>query len=359
MANTFSNFFDTCITDSLDDGSDQRVLVFDKSGASLLMSLTPLPGSFFERQLNATSIAEIEVAADDPDCCSQISDLFISQKIVWLRDDKTVWTGYITGLSWSINSVRIQAADVTHWWSVRRIPTYRAIGKDSSVILADIHRLAMIEDPIDSIRIFSKLSGLPSEIDVRFEENKMAIEIIEGLAEHSIDFTALGDIILCGGPDFLPELPFSLTDDDWQNPPTIEARGPYSGFATRIVGRNSAGDTIVKTADSKLIDIYGLVERVIDFGYLTSWKELDRAVTSNLALFSSPYYLNFNENNSALKTGAALPIMGMVPGVQIAVTSTSMCKQFRQRMRILSMRNDANGQVSITLEPVGATKGIF
>jgi hypothetical protein len=353
-----NSMFEACTDEGLSAGEEQYCYVVRRGGGQVIAELSPLEGSFCERRLDEKSLAVIVAEATDDKCRSEMNDIYIGMDLEWYRDQELIWAGPIIGITWGVDQIKIQAADLTAWWELRTLPTVKFNDREASEVVKEIHRLAMIEDPIAGFYLQIKPTSDVVTQEVFDEENRTAADVINELAEYAIDYTAYGRTILVGPADFLPELPYTLTDNDWVQPPSIEARGPSVGFATRIIATAAGDYTYVATASESLIDLYGLIERTVDFPYITTPSELKRAAISYLDLYSQPYFVNFEESDPLLLAGAAIPFRSLIPGAVIMVESLATTKKLRMRMRIMTVKNDADGSVSVTLEPAGTTGSI-
>jgi hypothetical protein len=178
-------------------------------------------------------------------------------------------------------------------------------------------------------------------------------DLINGLAEHAVDYTAYGRNVIVGASDFLPGLGYYITDNDWIVPPSVEAKGGGGGLATRIYGTDSVGNIVVATADESIVALYGLIERVVNFDQIEKKEDLKRAVKTHLDIYSYPYYVNFNDGNPILLPSASIPFEALIPGIKIGVEASSTCKTLQAQMRIASVRHEGSGAISLGLTPIG------
>lgn len=358
MAVDIHSIVESCLDGQLSDGADQRCIVTRRGGGSVIAELSPLQGSYFERRLDETSVAELVTEALDPECRAQLNDVYLGMDLEWYRDGDLAWVGPITGIRWGVNEVYIQASDLTAWWGWRTLPTMKLRGREASAAVKDIHRAAMAVDPVPGFSLQVRQSSEIITQDIWAEETRTAADVINELADYAIDYTAYGRTVLVGPSDFLPELPYTLTDNDWITPPEIEARGPFVGFATRIIATGNLEGYHTETAAPGVLSMYGLIERVVDFPHISTKSELRNAARTYLDLYSQPYFINFSSAEPLLSAGSAIPFKALIPGAVIMVQSTVTAKALQMRMRIMSVVNKADGSVAVTLEPAGTTGSV-
>lgn len=345
---------ETCTEDQLSTGSDQRIVVKARNQNVTITELTPLEGSYFERKLDDTSVAEVYAVADSPECCDALGHVFLGQEIEWWRDGCLQWAGVIVNLKWTGTGVYIQAVDFTSLWANKYMPNLNLVGQDATAIVAEIHNQVVAENNINTWELLLRNTGEPIDFRTYETECRTGKELIDELADYVIDYTAYGRKVIVGPADIFPSVPYFLSDDDFVSTPIIEARGAQYGFATRIIAKGGNGIIEKATAPNRVLDIYGLVERAVNFEHITSRDDLIKAAERSLALYSSPYYLNLSEGSPQLREGSSIPLKGLIPGLKIGMTSESSCLKLALEMRLLNVRNDADGQVSVSLEPVGA-----
>lgn len=345
-----------CTNEELSRGADQRILVKDRRSQQTIADLKPIGNSFFERDLDETSVAEVYAQAQGADCCGDLNDLTLFQDIEWYRDSKLAWAGYTNLLRWDSGQVFIQARDFTGYWETKLAPTLDITGEDATDIVERLHLESTKEDPVTNFKLVTKKTGELLDFQSYSGENRPVKDLINELADYVIDYTALGRNILVGPNELFPELPFFLKDEDFVTPPMVEARGTQYGFCTRVHAVNDQGLKATATASQKVLAIYGLIEVVVPFEHIRSLDDLQKAAETHLAIFSNPYYLNSaSSTTSELKPGASIDFQSLVPGMRIMVESTSSCKKLRTKMRILKIRNEASGGVTVSFEPVGST----
>ena len=226
-------------------------------------------------------------------------------------------------------------------------------------IVQKLHEAAMAEDPVAGFNLVVNPSGEIATLSSYYEELSYYGDLINSLADYAVDYTAYGRSVLVGASDFLPALSYYITDSDWITPPSVEAKGGGAGMATRVIGTDSSGNIAVATAPEAVINVYGLVERVVNFDQIEKKEDLKRAVESHLDIMMNPYYVNFHEGNPILKPSAAIPFEALIPGVQIKVEASSTCKTLQAAMRIASVRNEGSGKISLGLQPKGTVGEIL
>lgn len=349
-------FLDICVDGQLTSGRDLFARVTTRGGKQVIAEFKNMTEeSYFERRIDETSISEVTIMID-PTCCDGLGDITIGFELEWWRDGSIAWVGSIDYVRWAFDSFYLQASDLTSWWAKRIAPTLSFNAVDASLILRKLHEVAMQEDPVPNLQLLLQESGQPVTIDSFLNEYEYISDIIAELADTALDYTAYGRSILVGPSDFLPELPFFLTDKDWLSPPTVEARGPATGFATRIYAVGPNDEIAIATASDRTLQMYGLIERVVQFDTLSLKEDLRRAAKTYLDIYSTPYYINFDAADPVLKPGAIIPFEALIPGIRVGLQSTATCRSLQMVMRLANMRCMANGSVSISLEPTGTTE---
>lgn len=349
-----SFYTETCTEDRLSSGEEQRIIVRDRVQGIEIVELEPLDGSFFERRLDETSIAEVISTTNDPGCCDEISQIAIGMELEWYRDGELAWAGIVSLIRWNLGTVSIQCKDFTSAWETRLAPSIN-MDEDATDIVIALHEAAMAEDPQSSWVLLTKKAGEVVEFESFSEECRTVKELIDELADYIIDYTAYGRRVLVGPAEFFPEIPYTLTDDDFVSPPVIEARGSQYGFATRIVAKGANGSVATAQVSDTLLNNYGLIERAITLDHIKSQDDLEKAAQTNLAIFSNPYYVNTLENSPSLVTGSSIPFKALIPGLRVKMVSEASCKPIQLIMRIVLVRSFVNGSVQVSLEPVGTT----
>ncbi|MGW4825240.1 hypothetical protein ACWEP4_41710 [Streptomyces sp. NPDC004227] len=88
--------------------------VLDRSGAMVAVGevLTEVE---WTRTLDAISTARVLINPDG-DCCNRLGRVSTwRNRLVLFRDGRYVWDGPITGISWKLGAIELQAKDVLAW----------------------------------------------------------------------------------------------------------------------------------------------------------------------------------------------------------------------------------------------------
>lgn len=352
-----SNVFDFCTEADQHNFEDVRCFVTTRGGGIVIAELEYLDASSsFERVIDETSTSEVTaLLPGGSDCCDLLGQIGLGMELVWIDgSNRVLWAGPITHIAWTTASVNISAVDYTAWWSWRLVDNLTFTDTDATDIALAIHESAMAIDPVENFRIVGSAADNTITTEYFEDETRPAFDLIDELAEYAIDYTAYGRTVFIGGNDFFPILPTEITDDDWVTPPSVEVRGPNEGFATRIHATGIDASRVVVTAPADVIEQYGIIDRAVNFQFISNEQDLREAADAYIETFSNPFYLNVS-SNSSLRIGSSIPLNFLIAGVRVFASTEATCKKIRTLFRIQRVRYTIDGTIDLTLEPPGST----
>lgn len=344
-----------CPPGTLGNGSDTRVVLMTRGGGKVLAELTPNDGHF-TRVLDDTSILEMTGTIGgklEVPCCDDYAELHAwATEILVIRDERDAWCGPVTDINWSYGNVEIEAADLSVWWDVRRLPNLSLVNLDLADIFVAYHQAAMARDTSPNFNLVASPTGVIGSRSVLATDEAYARDRLDELATSAVDWTAYGRAVLVGGQEIPADPGITLTDEHFDVPPSVHERGNEQ--ANYVVVRGANG--IVGIAyDQTYIDFYGLLERSFDEPTIQDQASANAAAMGRLLYLREPTYLE-PAAKSTLKPSAPVTLPQLIPGVRVRLESTSTCRKITQDFRLFSV--DAtlrDGRVSPTFQPLGDT----
>lgn len=349
-------------------GDNVEVRVTTQGGRSVIARLDPVAGSF-NRIIDESSRATVTLISDwgnrlyrksGIDLCGNLNQICIGKQELEFRiGNKVLWAGPIQYISWTNDTIVIEAEDNTSWWAARVLPRINlATARDLSDIVRVYHDSAMEINPVQGFTLITSPAGEFAEAIVTIDDKRTALDAIDEIADFGIDYTALGRVVLAGPPTSFPTLQYQFSDNSFQGGLKVEKHGPRQGFATRIIafGEQDEAPVIVQ-ADEATLATYGVIERVVEFRQLTNGEDLTKAARAYLRTFSQPFYVA-SEQGALLRPGIPVPCESLVPGVKIRVSLNESCRPLQALLRLREVTFDlATGFFGLSLEPTSAAFG--
>lgn len=337
----------------LGDGQDLRVFLVTRGATAVLSEIKPTSGTF-SRELDATSTLSMVgtvMGSLGSSCCDDWEDLDTwATEILVFRDGRDAWCGPVTDVAYNYGEISVKADDLTAWWDRRTVPNVSYDGVDLTDIFVGVHEAAMEEDPSPNITIDATRVGLRGSRSVLKSQYVYAVDILQEIAETSLDYTAYGRNILVKGTEIDADPWLVLQDEHWTEPPTVRKRGNEQ--ATRVVVRGE-GVQSVASASAEYMDYYGLLTRTFDESSITDQASCDLAAQTRLDMLKDPLYIE-TPAGAKLKTSAPITLAQLIPGMRVRVDTQATCKKIIGDFRLQRVSVDFNGDVAIDLEPIGS-----
>lgn len=344
----------TCATDSeLGVGSDLRVLLLARGGTTVLAELNPVSGNF-TRDLDATSNLEltgVTTGVLGESCCEGWDQIYPwATEIIVYRDGRDAWCGPVTGVEFGYGMVKVTASDLTAWWDRRVLETDLTFtDQDLSDILVTLHNAAMASDPVDNFTLDASPSNVIGTRSYLANDYQYVSDLIDELSKTGVDWSAYGRHIFVGGEE-VPSSPYvTLTDDFWTVPPTLAHRGNEQ--ATKVVVKGK-GVTGLASASPEYLAYYGELVRVFDESTIEDEPSATAAARTRVDILKDQIYIE-TPSGAGLKPTAPITLPELVPGIRVRVATSASCRQLTEDFRLKSVKVDFNGQVSISLQPIG------
>jgi len=308
------------------------VQILDRGGA-VVATASVLTEVEWTRTLDAVSSARA-VINPDGDCCNRLGRLSTwAHRLVVFRDNRYVWDGPITGISWSLGQVEIQAQDVLAWLDRRVIHESRTF---TSVDLAEV-AVWLIEDgyapddPGHTVEVVGKAGITGSRAYTR--NVGQTGDHLAQLAEAGIDFTAIGSKILLLPEDHLVSVG-RLSDADL--PEGLDVAEDGAALVSRWVVAGSEESGAIGEYGG-VDPYYGLHERFVEMSEITDNASATEAARARRRA-SLPVPVVVDTQQVTISPLAAIDVPSLVPGWCLDVTSAGTCRTVRQRLKITGLR---------------------
>ncbi|SOE31812.1 hypothetical protein SAMN05442782_8746 [Streptomyces sp. OK228] len=314
-----------------------QAMVLDRSGATVAVAnvLTEIE---WNRTLDAVSSARA-VINPDGDCCNRLGRLSTwAHRLVIFRDQRYVWDGPITGISWSLGQVELSAQDVLAWLD------HRVIHADKTFTNADLADVAqwLIEDgyapddPGHTVQVVGKAGITGSRA---YSQNiGQTGDHLAQLAEAGIDYTAIGSKILLLPEDHLASVG-RLSDADL--PEGLDVAEDGAALVSRWVVAGSEESGAIGEYGG-IDPYYGLHERYVEMSEITDSTSATEAARARRRA-SLPVPVVVDTQQVTISPLAAIDVPSLVPGWCLDVTSAGTCRTVRQRLKITGVKVTETG----------------
>lgn len=328
------------------------MLLVTRGAERVIAELNPTTG-YFTRDLDKTSdlqITGVTTGLLGESCCDGWDEVYPwATEVIVYRDGRDAWSGPVTDVEYGYGTVTVMAADLTAWWDRRVTPDLTFTGVDLSTIFSGLHDAAMAPDPIPNFTVSPTPTGITGTRTYVASEYKYVADTIGELSKTGVDWTAYGRTILVGGEE-VPAQPYlTLTDEFWTEPPKVVARGNEQATTVVVKGK---GVQAVATSSTAYKAFYGTLVRVFDENDIEDFLSAQQAATSRLALLEDQLYVE-TAANASLKPTAPITVAELIPGMRVRVDTQASCRQVVSDFRLKAVKVDLNGQVSISLQPLG------
>lgn len=333
-------------------GEDTKVLLVSRGATQVIAELNPISGSF-DRNLDTTSnlqITGVTTGLLGESCCDGWDEVYPwATEIIVYRDGRDAWSGPVTNVEFGYGTVSVTASDLTAWWDRRLVTDLTFTGQDLSDIFVALHDVAMSPDPIDNFTVSATPTGITGDRVYKASDYKYVGDAIDELSKTGVDWTAYGRTILVGGEE-VPAQPYvTLTDDFWTAPPQVVARGNEQATRVVVKGKGVQG---VAVSGPEYVNFYGVLTRVFDENDIQDYPSAQQAAETRLALLEDQLYVE-TPANASLKPTAPITVEELIPGIRVRVDTQASCRQVVADFRLKEVKVDLNGQVSISLQPLG------
>lgn len=313
----------------------------------------------YNRVLNDASTAQVTIGVSGPNCCAELGAVRSwRHQLNLYRGDQFMWSGPITNIDWSWDTVTIDATDIIGLLD-RHVPH-----QDFTFTDTDLTEIAqqLIEDglapddPGHSVTIIGP-AGVTGGRAYSKNIGQVA-DHLRDLADTGIDFTAVGNNIVLL-PDGFCDVVGRLSDEDLPEGVTVTEDG--AALATRWVVAGSESSGVVGTAGGPH-PYYGLLEQYVEQTSITDQASADAAAAAKLAA-SLPVPTVIDTQNVTLSPTANVDVQQLVPGWCLVLTTTATCRDITQQLKITGLQitedggsGDTPGQESVKVQ-VAATSG--
>ncbi|MEV0016708.1 hypothetical protein [Streptomyces tendae] len=308
------------------------VQILDRSGA-VVASANVLTEVEWTRILDGVSTARA-VINPDGDCCNRLGRLSTwAHRMVVYRDDRYVWDGPITGISWSLGQVELQAQDVLAWLDRRVIHENKTF---TSVDLAEVAEWLIEDgyapdDPGHTVQVVGK-AGVSGSREY-FRNVGQTLDHLGQLAEAGIDYTAIGSRILLLPEDHLVAVG-RLSDADLPDGLDVAEDGAALVSRWVVAGSEESG----AIGEYGGVDpYYGLHERYVEMNEITDNDSATEAARARRRA-SLPVPVVVDTQQVTISPLAAIDVPSLVPGWCLDVTSAGTCRVVRQRLKITGLK---------------------
>lgn len=336
------------------NGEDLRILLTSRGGGHILAEL-PFTEGHFTRILDRTSLLEMSTTVggmlDRLDCGDFDQVVPWATEILVLRDGRDAWCGPVIDVQYDYGAVHIMAQDLSAWWNHRIIPRdLNFVDTDACSVVEQLHDAGMEVDPIANIMFDVRQTGNLIDREYLYAQSEYVYDAIAEIARTEVDWTFFNRTVILGGVE-IPTAPMLLmTDDMWQTPPRIRAKG--SQQATYVVV--NAKENILGTAiaPQEYLDYYGRIERIFDDADIEDLEGANRAAETRLAMLKDPLYIE-SPQGAALKPDIPVLLEQLIPGMLVRLNARSTCKTVVSDFRLQQVDVNFNGRVQVDMQPVG------
>jgi hypothetical protein len=335
-------------------GSHQARIV-DRDG-SVLTDANVLLSVEWTRVLDDLSEATVLIQPDG-DCCGALGRVRSWRHQLYLyRQGKPVWNGPIITPTWKRDGIELVAMDIWAWLD-RRVPHHDRIFKAEDLTTIGSWLIAdgfAPDDPGHSVEVVA-----PTRIrgDREYQQDVgQTGDHLRDLAKTGLDITVVGSRFVLLPEDFCARVG-RLTDEDFPNGLNVVEDGGSLASRWIVHGKEAEGSTPAVKGEAGGTDAYyGLLEQVSEETSILDDGSATAAARSKLrSSVPAPVFLDTSQETT-LAPDAGVDVPSLVPGWCVDVTSTSVCRNIAQSLKILGVKvtEDADGEsVSVQLAPSG------
>lgn len=335
--------------------------IWERGGDGLLFSKLPVTDGSWERVLDDTSSASVNLAGlgRSSACFAAIRDGQPMQyELALARDGEVVWQGPLGSKGSDGTKGSYGARDVSSWWDRRTLPTDRVYTKtDLATIFEQLADDSMTEDPSPNISVETTPTSVVGDRKYLAGQNLFAGPELRSLAKAGIDWTVIGRDVLAGGIVVPAEPIVLLQDRHLVGPPSVNVDGLAMANRVRVVGAGGGegADPIVGEArDEESIATYGLIDAVFRDESIRDATSARAAAVSRLALTRAPVPVL---SQISLDSDAPVDIDLLVPGAIVGCAFASSGIEVAGSFRIKKVAAGFRGQgetITLTLMPPAA-----
>lgn len=352
-----------------------KAAIYTRGGEYELLKVENPNELFWQRSLNAASAAYAVVSKERAaECVAKLGQAHAwAHELVMFRDEERVWEGPIRRMSFTRNTVRVDALDVLGWLTRRRIRVNRRTTVDRDVTFEGnliLERAFEPDDPnvMPFVRVIDEIDAVPVEQaqitrDVRANSGLYSDDLAS-LASQGLRFTTIGRRIVLW-PDEV-QIGRTLTIQPENHMVTeVEISEEGDDLATRMTGVNSDERaetvTISDTIDSEAGDgpsgvheFYGLHDLLADAGDVRKAAGLRRVARRALAgRFPTPELVTVPQG-AKLDCDAPVEISELVCGTVVPIESTITARKVSATMILTDLQVKASAageEVTVSLTP--------
>jgi hypothetical protein len=292
----------------------------------------------YSRVLDDASTAQVVIGVSGAACCAELANIRTWRHCLNIfRGDQFMWSGPITGVDWSFDSVTVNATDIIGLLD-RRVPhqDFTFTGTDLTDIARQLIEDGLApDDPGHTVTVIGAsgvLGGREYDKDIG-----QTADHLRDLADTGMDFTAVGNNIVLL-PDDHCEVVGRLSDEDLPEGVTVTEDG--AALATRWIVAGSDESGVVGTAGG--VDAYyGLLEVYTEQTSITDQASADAAAASRLAVSSAS--VTIDTQNVTLSPTANVDVLSLVPGWCLVITTSATCRDISQRLKITGLQVSEDG----------------
>ena len=340
----------------LGNGENTSLQLWSKGGKQYLGEIPyDVDSGGFNRVLDQTSVLNFSSTIGglgSIQCCDVFEDMYQwATEVHVIRDGYTAWIGPIIELRFAYGRVDVAAADLSAWWDRRILPDSKHTDTDLADVFVAYHNMAFADDDSPCVGINARQTGIRGDREIIGDECRIVADEMSELARTAVDWMAYGRNIEVGGRDLGSDRKqIVLSENDFETPPTIFARG--NDQATMVIVKGADGIT-AKKFDQEYIDYYGLLVRVFDESeHILDQDSANDAAQTRLDLLKDPVFLDAG-GFSSLKSTAPVCSWEILPGTEVLLEESSVCRKFNTSFRIVESSFGLDGNVSMVLENRG------
>jgi len=342
--------------------------LYDRGGITRIAEITGMSRISWERVADDISFCDITVDNPPAACAATLAAMEPGRhEIVVFRGRDRVWEGPLTLLTYTRESVTIQARDVMHY--AYRIAQSRAydnrypnittvVQRSYGQLVTELGRREL-EDPPINVVPYIRTIDVPT--DARTSRwtttyQKTVFDDIDDMAQNSgMDYTVVGRSILLFDVDTALGRTPVLTEADIVGDVIVTVYGMEMATFAAVTGADGAW------GESGGSDPYYGRWEIIDDAYdeeegsdAPTQAELNSQAIRNLSGRNpTPVEVRFPDG-SRLAPGSAIRLEDLVPGVQVPLRATLTARTFSQmqKLRKVKVVEDGTGEaILLTIVP--------
>jgi hypothetical protein len=346
--------------------------VYDRGGTRRIAQIDGITSLSWERVADDISFGDISVVNPSPGCQTVLNAMEPGRhEIVIFRGANRVWEGPLTLMSYSRDTVNIQARDVMHYaYRIAQSREYdnrypnigKVVGRAQLQLVTELGRREVEDPPINVVPFIRAITRSDDAGTSRWTTTyqKTVFDDIDDMAANSgLDYVVVGrSIILHDTNTVLGKTP-TLTDGDIIGDIIVTVYGMEMATFAVVTGADGAYGVFGGTDG-----YYGRVE-VVDDAYdeeegsdAPSQEELNSQAQRNLSgRLPTPIEVRVPDG-SRLSPSCPINLEDLVPGVVIPLRATLTARTFSQNQKLRKLRvvEDASGeQILLTMVPAPAT----